>query len=64
LRSRLGRHRREAERFKYIASDKPSPHWVKIKNANYSQAEGREVRGLGIDNRIKPATMNSNSHEA
>jgi bifunctional non-homologous end joining protein LigD len=26
---------------KYRASEKPSPNWVKIKNAKYTQAEGR-----------------------
>ena len=26
----------------YRASEKPSPHWIKIKNPNYSQAEGRQ----------------------
>ena len=26
----------------YRATEKPSPHWVKIKNPKYSQAEGRE----------------------
>ena len=25
----------------YRATEKPSPHWVKIKNPTYSQAEGR-----------------------
>jgi ATP-dependent DNA ligase len=33
----------------YRPSEKPSPHWIKIKNPSYSQAEGRqemfEVRG-------------------
>jgi ATP-dependent DNA ligase len=23
-------------------SEKPSPHWIKIKNPNYSQADGRQ----------------------
>ena len=26
----------------YRATEKPSPHWVKIKNRNYTQSEGRE----------------------
>ena len=26
----------------YRASEKPSPHWIKIKNRDYTQAEGRE----------------------
>jgi bifunctional non-homologous end joining protein LigD len=26
----------------YRPTEKPSPHWVKIKNPRYSQAEGRE----------------------
>ena len=26
----------------YRATEKPSAHWIKIKNRNYSQAEGRE----------------------
>jgi bifunctional non-homologous end joining protein LigD len=26
----------------YRPTEKPSPHWVKIKNPKYSQAEGRE----------------------
>jgi hypothetical protein len=26
----------------YRPTEKPSPHWVKIKNPTYSQAEGRE----------------------
>ena len=26
----------------YKATEKPSPHWIKIKNPAYSQAEGRE----------------------
>jgi len=26
----------------YRATEKPSPHWIKIKNRNYTQAEGRE----------------------
>ena len=27
---------------RYRVTEKPSPHWIKIKNRNYSQAEGRE----------------------
>jgi bifunctional non-homologous end joining protein LigD len=26
----------------YRATEKPSPYWIKIKNRNYTQAEGRE----------------------
>ena len=26
----------------YRPTEKPSPHWIKIKNPNYSQAQGRE----------------------
>jgi bifunctional non-homologous end joining protein LigD len=26
----------------YRATEKPSPYWIKIKNRNYSQVEGRE----------------------
>jgi ATP-dependent DNA ligase len=26
----------------YHVTDKPSPHWIKIKNPAYSQKEGRE----------------------
>ena len=26
----------------YRASEKPSPHWIKIKNPDYSQAVGRQ----------------------
>ena len=26
----------------YRATEKPSPHWIKIKNPKYTQAEGRE----------------------
>src|SRR5881296_2626609 len=26
----------------YRVTEKPSPHWIKVKNAGYSQAEGRE----------------------
>jgi bifunctional non-homologous end joining protein LigD len=26
----------------YRVTEKPSPHWIKIKNRNYTQAEGRE----------------------
>jgi ATP-dependent DNA ligase len=26
----------------YRATEKPSPHWIKVKNRRYSQAEGRE----------------------
>ena len=26
---------------KYIATERPSPYWLKIKNPKYSQAEGR-----------------------
>jgi bifunctional non-homologous end joining protein LigD len=26
----------------YRATEKPSPYWIKIKNPNYSQKEGRE----------------------
>jgi hypothetical protein len=26
----------------YRATEKPSPHWIKIKNRNYTQAEGRQ----------------------
>src|SRR5207237_793873 len=26
----------------YIADERPSPHWIKIKNPTYSQAEGRD----------------------
>ena len=26
----------------YRAREKPSPHWIKIKNPNYNQAEGRQ----------------------
>ena len=27
---------------RYQETEKRSPHWIKIKNRNYSQAEGRE----------------------
>lgn len=27
---------------RYRVTEKPSPHWIKIKNPNYSQAEGRQ----------------------
>ena len=26
----------------YKATEKPSPYWIKVKNARYSQLEGRE----------------------
>ena len=26
----------------YRAPEKPSPHWIKIKNADYSRADGRQ----------------------
>ena len=26
----------------YRATEKPSPHWIKIKNPRYSQAEGSD----------------------
>ncbi len=26
----------------YRATEKPSPHWIKLKNRRYSQLEGRE----------------------
>jgi bifunctional non-homologous end joining protein LigD len=26
----------------YRATEKPSPYWIKIKNRNYTQSEGRE----------------------
>jgi hypothetical protein len=26
----------------YKVTEKPSPHWIKVKNSRYSQAEGRE----------------------
>ena len=26
----------------YRATEKPAPHWIKIKNPHYSQAEGRQ----------------------
>jgi ATP-dependent DNA ligase len=26
----------------YKVTEKPSPHWIKVKNAGYSQLEGRE----------------------
>ena len=35
----------------YRATEKPAPYWIKIKNRNYTQAEGREElfdRSLGI----------------
>jgi ATP-dependent DNA ligase len=27
---------------RYIVAEKPSSHWIKVKNPHYSQAEGRE----------------------
>jgi len=35
-------HGRQTERFEVPANEKPSPHWIKIKNRTYTQAEGRE----------------------
>ena len=26
----------------YRVTEKPSPHWIKVNNPSYSQAEGRE----------------------
>ena len=32
---------RELEEFE-LATEKPSPYWIKVKNRRYSQLEGRE----------------------
>ena len=39
---RLVSHNRNTFRTFPAVTDKGSPHWIKIKNPNYSQAEGRE----------------------
>jgi len=40
----------------YRATEKPSPHWIKVKNPRYSQLEGREELFE------RPSVGNANGH--